>query len=337
MATFPIIPNVPSFSLDFDDDDPLEEEITDDEDEYEDEDEDELPADFNPNILDDLGNTDDENDLDSDEETEAERALAHPPELSQLFNIGKTPISFSTTFPRVQAQPVVPFPVNPPSIKLPVPQQPKIPQIGATIVPPTAPGIIKVTGTPTPTLSLNVVPAPQQLNIPQLVPQQLTVPQLVPQQPNIPQLVPQQPNIPQLMPQQPNIPQLAAQQPNIPQLAAQQPTVPQLAPMKNAKDIDVAAILSKMPNINVTSITPPPAQVPTDINDMIQKESDESDEDFEARRRLTLRLSSIPDYQLNNATAVTAGHIMMKKSKLGLTYDPDVESAVAVLVALLQR
>ena len=73
----------------------------------------------------------------------------------------------------------------------------------------------------------------------------------------------------------------------------------------------------------------------TDINDILHKETDETPEDFEARRRLTLRLTSIPNYKINNATAVTAGLMMMKKAKLGITYEPDIESALSYLTSLI--
>ena len=140
-------------------------------------------------------------------------------------------------------------------------------------------------------------------------------------------------------PQQQQVYQITQPSPNItsiPPLTGEQKISVQEGKLVN-KAVDVESILSKMPGISVTGITPPPSQVPVDINDIIQKEDDESDDDFEARRRLTLLLASIPDYRLNNATAVTAGHIMMKKSKLGVTYDSDVESAIAYLVALMQR
>jgi hypothetical protein len=117
------------------------------------------------------------------------------------------------------------------------------------------------------------------------------------------------------------------------------PTVPGIpvvqAPI--AKTVDVEAILAKMPGVTVTGVTPVPGQVAPNVNDLLKQETDETAEDFEARSRLTLKLVAIPDYKLNNVTAVTAAHMMMKKSKLGLTYDPEVESALAYLTGLLQR
>lgn len=123
--------------------------------------------------------------------------------------------------------------------------------------------------------------------------------------------------------------------PVIPQVA--KPTAPALVAKPVTKGVDVNAILNKMPGISVLGVTPAPVQVSPDINNMIKQEADETAEDFEARRRLTLQLANIPDYKLNNSAAVTAGLIMMKKSKLGVKYDEDVEAAIAYLTSLLQR
>ena len=104
----------------------------------------------------------------------------------------------------------------------------------------------------------------------------------------------------------------------------------------NQKQLNINEILAKMPGISLTVPPVIPGQA-DDINVLIVKEGDETPEDFEARRRLTLRLVAIPDYKLNNVTAVVAALIMMRKSKLGITYDIDVENAIAYLMNLLQR
>jgi len=144
-----------------------------------------------------------------------------------------------------------------------------------------------------------------------------------------------------------SIPSLIGQQPSvvasIPQISGLKPITglqitPSIAKLPEKKPtVDIEAILVKMPNITISAGTAVPPQVAADINDMLQREADETLDDFEARRRLTIKLASIPDYKLSNTAAVTAGFIMMKKSKLGITYDPDIESAIAYLTALLQR
>ena len=92
-----------------------------------------------------------------------------------------------------------------------------------------------------------------------------------------------------------------------------------------------------MPGMTIAGVTPNPLQVPVDINDILHKEENEIEEDYEARRRLTIKLASIPDYKLNNEAAVVIGNIMMKKVKLGTSYDADIENAINYLIRLLQR
>jgi len=330
MATFPLVPTIPTFPMNLDDDDILDEDTSDS-------DEDLTPQ-LNLDIFDD---SDEEQDEEADEFNDSERNLAPNRELAQLLNLGKTPITFPTTpFPtttqRVPAQPVTaPRPMVVPTVPNPIlntgirltlmPQPPPVlpnrqPQVtqafpgpltGLTLAPPV---IIPTAG---PLTGLTLAPP---VIIPTGVPQ-LTVPIVAPPVPN--------PVTGLTLNPVPNIPLIAP--------LITQPTVPPLAAQPAAKTVDVGAILAKMPGVTVATITPPAPQVTADINDLLQKEADESDADFEARRRLTLLLVSIPDYHLNNATAVTAGHLMMKKSKLGVTYDPDVESAIAYLAALLQR
>ena len=291
MATYPLVPTIPTYTID-DDDDILDEEISDSD------------TDLLPQL--DLGGFDDSDEDDEDDEDdefgESERNLAPHRELSQLLNLGKSNLTVPTMTQRVPVQPItVPKPIVPntgltlavmPPVQAPPITVPR-PLTGLTTAPP-----ITVPQVPRPLTGLTMAPP-------------ITVPRTAPAL-NI------TPNIPPIAP-----------------ITA--PTVPHLAPQPAAKNIDIAAILAKMPGITIATVTPPAGQVPADINDLLQKEADESEADFEARRRLTLLLAGIPDYKLNNATAVTAGHLMMKKSKLGVTYDPDVESAIAYLAALLQR
>ena len=125
-----------------------------------------------------------------------------------------------------------------------------------------------------------------------------------------------------------------AQVPTIPAIGGLVIAQPQLPPA--TKKVDVEAIFAKMPGITITG-TPGAPDIAPDVNDLLIKDSSESDDEFEARRTLTLKLASIPDYKLNGSTCLTIGHMMMKKSKMGLTYDPDIENAIGYLMALLQR
>ena len=97
---------------------------------------------------------------------------------------------------------------------------------------------------------------------------------------------------------------------------------------------NIEQLLAKMPGL-YTSV--PVGFINTDINDLLKQDVDESSDDFEARRRLTLQLAVIPDYSLNPVAATTIGQMMMKKARQGITYDTDMENALTYITALLQR
>lgn len=103
---------------------------------------------------------------------------------------------------------------------------------------------------------------------------------------------------------------------------------------QEAQLANIEQLLAKMPGIYTTS---PAGVVTTDINDLLKQNGDESLEDFEARRRLTLQLAAIPDYPLNPVSATTIGQMMMKKARQGVTYDVDMENALTYITSLLQR
>jgi hypothetical protein len=83
--------------------------------------------------------------------------------------------------------------------------------------------------------------------------------------------------------------------------------------------------------------TPNPPAVPASIDDLLTKDADESADAFEARRRLTVRLATLPDYKLGPVTAITVGRMLVNRANLGTTYTPDAETALNYLVALLER
>ncbi|CAH6420758.1 Hypothetical protein HVR_LOCUS1282 [uncultured virus] len=326
------------------------------------------------NDTDDDDDTDEEGD--EDESETAGFALGELNSLMNLGK-PTAAFPFSTTTQRVQAQPaahipkpVVPFPgVAQTTLTLPQPtfQLPQPAGLRLTILPTTIPQV----PTTIPQISTAIPQVPTTIpQIPTAIPQvPTTIPQVPTAIPQVPTAIPQVPavvpqitgltlapklaGIPQItglnVPMAPNVVQVA-KIPPVPATLTLTPT-PQLPPLTTAatpkvtalpgqgvsKTVDVATILAKMPGITVAGVTPAPAQVQADINDLFHKEEDETDDDFEARRRLTIKLASIPDYKLNNETAMVAGNIMMKKAKLGVSYDPDVEAAITYLAALLQR
>lgn len=110
------------------------------------------------------------------------------------------------------------------------------------------------------------------------------------------------------------------------------PTVAAPAPAR----VSPEELATKLAGITIDGITPATNPVAPDINDLLHKEASESDEDFEARRRLTLRLAAIENYHLNNATAVVLGHMMMRKSRLGIKYDTDIEAGINQVLKLVE-
>ena len=94
---------------------------------------------------------------------------------------------------------------------------------------------------------------------------------------------------------------------------------------------EIETLISQMPGITISGSGKVTGSVVADIDDLLQKESDETDADFQTRTTLSHKLASLPNYPLNKATAVTIGALMMKKSRLGLTYDANVENALLYL------
>jgi hypothetical protein len=327
MATFPFSSTTPNMT--FDEDNITDEEFTDDDD-------DDITM---PEL--DLNNLYDENDDEDDEDYDenGEHQISPIGDLARLMNLGKQ----TGAFPMKAGVPI-------PSVFLgktamPTPTPSPFPTAFPT---PTISPFPTPTPTPTPTafpqsgrLTLSLLPTTKQPittpNFPgNISPVQLTTltlsPTVVPQIRNV------IPAVTTGLSQNivPNIPSIRGMTLS-PVTFHPQPTINALHMQIPGKSIDVEAILSKMPGISVIAVTSNPEQVQANINDVLKKETDETSEDFEARRRLTMQLANIPNYKLSNATAVVAGLIMMKKSKLGVNYDPDVEAAIRYLMALLQQ
>ena len=121
-------------------------------------------------------------------------------------------------------------------------------------------------------------------------------------------------------------------------------------------------ILSKLNGLNITL---PNGNINININDIINKNVDENERDFEIRKRLTKKILNIelpkpsdkasdkPSVQvdrggtpflpntkekINTITTITAiniGNMIMKKCKLGLKYDVDTESVITYFMKKL--
>jgi hypothetical protein len=90
--------------------------------------------------------------------------------------------------------------------------------------------------------------------------------------------------------------------------------------------------LKLLKNLNPKKVEPEPT-----IEDVICREGWETLQEFEARKILTLKLASIQDYKINNMSAVVIASMMMKKAKLGLEYDENIERSITYLMDLLKR
>lgn len=99
---------------------------------------------------------------------------------------------------------------------------------------------------------------------------------------------------------------------------------------------------SKLMGINIRGVTPilntqlTPEQQPN-LEDFCVKENTESSEEFEARKIITEKLTRIPIYPMNMISAVTLGHIIMKKARLGLVYDSRLELTVNHLLTAIKN
>lgn len=94
---------------------------------------------------------------------------------------------------------------------------------------------------------------------------------------------------------------------------------------------EVEEIVRLLPGITISGSGRVTGSVPANIDDILQRESDETETDFATRKTLSHKLASLTGYPLNKATAVTIAALMMKKARLGLTYEPNVENALLYL------
>ena len=72
-----------------------------------------------------------------------------------------------------------------------------------------------------------------------------------------------------------------------------------------------------------------------DINDIITQDEYESDAEFLARKKITLKLATLEEYELNPMSAVVTGRLIINRAKLGVTYEPHVEELLDKLTSYL--
>ncbi len=89
-------------------------------------------------------------------------------------------------------------------------------------------------------------------------------------------------------------------------------------------------ILSKLNGLNITL---PDGNTTINIDDIMCKNIDENERDFEIRKRLTKIL--LQKEKINTITAINIGNMIMKKCKLGLKYDVDTEAVITYFMKKL--
>lgn len=139
-----------------------------------------------------------------------------------------------------------------------------------------------------------------------------------------------------------------------PKVAFPQPTVKSLAPMTKGKTIvpitntkpkiklnvakptvdraTIERIGQEMRGINLEEIE---ASEFADVNDILFIEPDETETEFQARSTLTHKILDVAELEFSNLAAVVVAFMMMKKAKLGVTYDNVLESLLKRVRSLL--
>jgi hypothetical protein len=72
-----------------------------------------------------------------------------------------------------------------------------------------------------------------------------------------------------------------------------------------------------------------------DINNIIIQDEYESDNDFQIRKDITLKISNNTHYPLNNMMAVTCGRMLCNKMKLGVIYSPEIEKVLDMITSYI--
>jgi hypothetical protein len=96
-----------------------------------------------------------------------------------------------------------------------------------------------------------------------------------------------------------------------------------------AKPEDKSQILTKMVGIYVKKIVKPPETQEVILDHLLQIEIGESVDEFRLRRELTEIFYDKWGSEINLVTLISLVYMITKKSKLGLTYPPEVEAVIS--------
>jgi hypothetical protein len=92
--------------------------------------------------------------------------------------------------------------------------------------------------------------------------------------------------------------------------------------------VKIEELVAKMPGVTLSNQDKLKINPQSSLDDILIKEPDESDGDFEARRVLTMKISNITEFQMNNVASVVVAHLFMKKARIGVSYDDETEAAL---------
>lgn len=119
-------------------------------------------------------------------------------------------------------------------------------------------------------------------------------------------------------------------------LPVQKPAA-EVLPSKNTKKYDskeIDLILQNMPGINISDNSINYQR--ESIDDLLQKESQESLKDFNIRKEITLKINNIKEPKIKNSTCVVIGLMITKKLRFGIKYEDNIENLIKYILDVLK-
>jgi len=96
---------------------------------------------------------------------------------------------------------------------------------------------------------------------------------------------------------------------------------------------EIEEIVKQMPGINLSNNLINYER--EDINDLLEKEAQESVKDFGVRKEITLKISNIKSVKIKNSTSIVLGLIIAKKLRFGIKYDENIEVLIKDILVML--
>jgi len=96
---------------------------------------------------------------------------------------------------------------------------------------------------------------------------------------------------------------------------------------------EIEEIVKQMPGINLSNNLINYER--EDINDLLEKEAQESVKDFVVRKEITLKIFNIKSVKIKNSTSIVLGLMIAKKLRFGIKYDENIEVLIKDILAML--